>query len=152
MVRFFPYLRKNEWVDPRPIIPPWCPNFPFQMYDTGMNCIFYRGRKNCGGGGCQLAGAVVRSSSSSGGEGGGKLCSHRWLLVRNRPPPREAAAQPNRPKEGQLLLTLPDNGQKDADSELCQRASGCGALLWDGVPWQRPRHNLLLLQVHWIVQ
>ena len=70
-----------------------------------------------------MAGAgVVRSSS--GGEGGGKLCSHRWLLVRNRPPAREAATLKQRDSSfegGQIMakrMPTVTSVKEQADAEL----------------------------------
>ena len=95
--------------------------------------------------------AVVRSSSSSG----------RRRRKALQPPvafsQEQASAQRGRnPKTGSgprdPSFEGPDNGKKDADSELREGAGGRRALLRDGVPRQGPRHHLLLLQVHRIVQ
>ena len=62
------------------------------------------------------------AAAAAVGEGGGKLCSHRWLLVRNRPPPREATTPTgSAPLRGRTMakrMPTVNSVKEQADAEL----------------------------------
>ena len=98
---------------------------------------------------------MVRSSSSSSGRRRRKALQPQVAFSQEQASAQGGGRSSTLKQKKRLLwgaATNTNHGQKDSNSEPRQGAGGRGTLFRNGVPGQRPRHNLFLLKVHWIVQ